>query len=182
MVKKANVVKKILLLSLFAAFLFPAAAELFAQEGRIVYFRSREVFEQSDEAREAQEAYDKEVEVWEQEGMELQRELDSLATELEKQRLILSPERLKQKQDEIETRSAGLQKFISDVFGPGGKSEQRNQQLTNPIVEKIILVIEKIAIENDYLMVLDAGPANIVYGKKTLDITDKVIEELSQLE
>ncbi len=179
---KVNVNRALLLLICYATLLIPAAAEALAQEGRIVYFRSQEVFEQSEEAKEAQDIYNKEIEAWEQEGMEMQRAVDSLRRDLEKQRLILSPDRLKQKEDEIETKAAALQKFISDVFGPGGKSEQRNQALTNPIIEKIFLVVEKIAIENDYLLVLDAGASNIVYGKKTLDITDKVIEELSQVE
>jgi Skp family chaperone for outer membrane proteins len=181
-VKKINIMHTIPVFAFCAMLLLPIGAELLAQEGRIVYFRSRDVFDQCDEAKEAQEIYDKEVEAWEQEGAELQRELDSLRRELEKQRLILSPERLRQKEDEVETKAAAFQKFISDVFGPGGKSEQRNNQLTNPIIEKIILVVEKIAIENDYLLVLDAEQASIVYGKKTLDITDLVIEELSQLE
>ena len=164
------------------ALVLPVAAEALAQEGRIVYFRSEDVFEQSQEAREARASFDKEIEAWEQEGMDMQRSLDSLRRDLDKQRLILSPDRLRQREDEIETKAAALQKFISDVFGPGGKSEQLNQRLTSPIIEKIFLVVEKIAIENDYLLVLDAAAANIVYGKKTLDITDKVVEELSRVD
>ena len=174
--------KLVLLLALVGLFLLPDAGDLLAQEGRIVYIDSYRIREEYKEFQDAQEVFNKEVDVWNQEGFEMQKEVDSLETELEKQRLILSPAKLKEKQDEIETKKAALQKFTNDVFGPNGKAEQRNQQLTKPLLDKITAVLEKIAIENNYLYIFDAVNGNIAYAKKTLDITDKVLEELEALE
>jgi outer membrane protein len=154
-------------------------SDLMAQSERIVYYNSQRVFQEYKDFRDAQDLFDKEVDEWTQEGYDMQKELDSLKTEFDKQRLILSPAKVKEKQDEIETKTAALQKFTADIFGPNGKAEQRNQQLTKGVLDKVTAVLEKIGVESNYLMILDA--AAIGYAKKSLDITDKVLEELAEL-
>lgn len=153
----------------------------FAQEGRLVYIDSYKIRQEYKAFQEAQDVFNTEIDEWNQEGYDLQREVDSLEVELDKQRLILSPAKLKEKQDDIEDKKAALQKFTNDIFGPNGRAEQRNQQLTKPLLDRITAVLEKIAIENNYDYILDAVNGNIAYAKKTLDITEKVLEELEDL-
>jgi outer membrane protein len=153
-----------------------------AQDSRIVYIDSYRIRQEYKEFNEAQDQFNEEVNDWNEEGMAMQREVDSLQRSLEKQRLILSPTKLEEKEDEIATKEAALQKFTNDVFGPNGKAEQRNQALTKPLLDKITAVLEKIAIENNYNYILDAVDGNIAYARKTLDITDKVLEELEALQ
>lgn len=179
---KAKGYRTIVVSALLIMLMIPAAGGLLAQESRIVYIDSYKIRQEFQEFQEAQELFDAEIDEWNQEGMDMQREIDSMEVELEKKRLILSPGPLKEKQDEIETRKAALQKFTNDVFGPGGLAEKRNEALTKPLLEKITSVLEKIAIENDYLYIFDAVDGNIAYAKKTLDITDVVLEELAELQ
>ena len=153
-----------------------------AQDSRIVYIDSYRIRQEYKEFAEAQDEFNNEVNEWNDEGIAMQREVDSLMTELEKQRLILSPAKLAEKEDEIATKQAALQKFTNDVFGPNGTAEQRNQALTKPLLDKITAVLEKIAIEKNYNYILDAVDGNIAYARKTLDITDKVLEELEALQ
>lgn len=173
---------KIMMFILGAMFLLPLASDLCAQEGKIVYIDSYRIRQEYKEFLEAQEVFNEEIDEWNQEGLMMQREVDSLETALEKQRLILSPAKLKEKEDLIETKKAALQKFTNDVFGPNGKAEQRNEALTKPLLDKITTVLEKIAIENNYSFVLDAVNGNIAYARKNLDITDQVLEELQEVQ
>jgi len=173
---------KVMILVLGAVFMLPLASELCAQEGRIVYIDSYRIRQEFKEFIEAQEVFNEEIDEWNEEGLAMQREVDSLETSLEKQRLILSPAKLKEKEDLIETKKAALQKFTNDVFGPGGKAEQRNEALTKPLLDKITTVLEKIALENNYSFVFDAVNGNIAYARKNLDITDKVLEELAEIQ
>ena len=48
------------------------------------------------------------------------------------------------------------------------------------MLDKINAVLEKIAIAEGYALILDTVNCNIAYGKKELDITDKVLEELEK--
>jgi len=70
---------------------------------------------------------------------------------------------------------------MSDVFGENGQAAKRNKELTQPIVEKINGVIAKIAEDEAYTIIFDAAQGNIVYAKKMLDLTEKVMAQL-QLE
>ncbi len=173
---------KIMMFILGAMFLLPLASDLCAQEGKIVYIDSYRIRQEYKEFLEAQEVFNEEIDEWNQEGLMMQSEVDSLQRALEKQRLILSPAKLKEKEDLIETKKAALQKFTNDVFGPNGKAEQRNEALTKPLLDRITNVLEKIAIENNYSFVLDAVNGNIAYARKNLDITDQVLEELQEIQ
>ena len=54
--------------------------------------------------------------------------------------------------------------------------------MTKPILDKINLVLEKIATEENIIMIFDSVNGNIAYAKKSLDLTDLVLEELDKLE
>jgi len=181
-VKIENGYKSVLMVFLAMAFVLSIAPDVMAQEGRIVYIDSYRIRQEYKEFQDAQTAFNTEIDEWNQEGFDLQRELDSLKVDLEKKRLFYSPDKLDETQDVIATKEAALQKFTNDIFGPNGRAERRNQDLTQPLLDKVTVVLEKIAIENNYLYILDAVNGNIAYAKKTLDITDKVLEELSEMQ
>jgi Skp family chaperone for outer membrane proteins len=54
--------------------------------------------------------------------------------------------------------------------------------LTKPILDKINLVLEKIATEENFIIIFDSVNGNIAYAKKSLDLTDLVLDELKKLE
>ncbi len=47
-------------------------------------------------------------------------------------------------------------------------------------MDKLRIAIEKVAIENNYSIVLDAAVGAIGYAKSKLDITDLIIEEIEK--
>lgn len=159
------------------AFLF-LATPIMAQSGKICYVDSYRIRTEYKEFIDAQTIFDKELDDWQNEAMGYEREVDSLKQDLTDKALLLSEEARRKKEDLIATKEAALQKYMVDIFGQGGRAEQRNRELTSPLLDKITAVLERIAQENNYDYVFDAVNGNIAYAKKTLDITDKVLEEL----
>ncbi|MBD3218848.1 MAG: hypothetical protein GF310_11255 [candidate division Zixibacteria bacterium] len=153
-----------------------------AQSGKIVYVDSYRIRNEYREFLEAQEKFDKELDEWQKEAMEMEREVDSLKKDLNEKALLLSEEARTRKQEAIDAKEAALQKYMVDVFGQSGKAEQRNRQLTKPLLDKITTVLERIAQEQNYDYVFDAVNGNLAYAKKSLDITDMVLEELQKLQ
>ncbi len=153
-----------------------------AQSGKIVYVDSYRIRSEYSEFLEAQEQFDKELDEWQQEAMEMEQEVDSLKKDLSEKALLLSEEARAKKQEVIDSKEAALQKYMVDVFGQSGKAEQRNRDLTRPLLDKITAVLERIAQEQNYDYVFDAVNGNIAYAKKSLDITDKVLEELQKMQ
>jgi outer membrane protein len=168
---------KSLLLGLLAVMALPYAAK--AQE-KIVYIDSYRIRLEYKEFQDAQAQFNKEVEQWNADVEKGQKEIETLEAGLNKQALILSDIKKKEKEAEIQQKKDIWQKMANDIFGPDGRAEKRNAELTKPLLDKINLVLEKIAIAEGYALILDTVNGNIAYGKKDLDITDKVLEELEK--
>ena len=162
--------------------LFFWAGESSSQEGKIGYVDSMRLRTEFKEFQDAQAEFDKDVQVWQQEIGDLERTIDSLKEDLERTQLLLSEAKKKEKEENVENQELEYQRLTNDVFGPGGRAENRNAELTRPILDKINQVLEKIAVEESYVMIFDSVNGNIAYAKTGLDLTDLVLEELNRLE
>ncbi len=167
---------------LMATSLFFWAGETSSQEGRIGYVDSMRLRTEFNEFQDAQAEFDKDVQVWQDEIAELETLIDSLKQDLEETKLLLSEAKRKEKEENLEAQELEYQRLTNDIFGPGGRAEKRNAELTRPILEKINQVLEKIATEENYIMIFDSVNGNIAYAEKGLDLTDLVLEELGKLE
>jgi outer membrane protein len=156
--------------------------ECVSQEGKIGYVDSMRLRAEYKEFADAQAKFDQDVKTWQDEIAEVERVSDSLQDDLDKTSLMLSDTKKKEKEDNLEAKKQEYQSLTNEIFGPGGKAERRNAELTKPILDKITQVLEKIATEENYIMIFDSVNGNIAYAKKGLDLTDQVLEELKKLE
>lgn len=173
-----SLAKVAMAMALFAT-LLPAGLRA---EGKIVYIDSYRIRLEFKEFQDAQAEFNKEVEAWNAEVQEGQDSIDQMEADLAKQSLILSEAKKKEKQQQIDDAKTTWQQKANEIFGPNGKAEARNAELTKPLLDKINTVLEQLALENGYDLILDAVNGNIAYGKKELDITDRVLEELDKTE
>jgi outer membrane protein len=151
-----------------------------AQEYKIGYIDSERIFAEYTGTKEAQDQFDRDVEAWRQEAEQSEADLEEMRKELESQRLLLSQSALDDKERELRTKVSEYESFVQSVWGPTGRIAQRNAELTKPIVEKIRTVLDKIGQEQGFSIIFDAADGNIVYGEKTLDLTDQVLVELNK--
>lgn len=164
---------------LIIAFVLMVAMAAYAEEYKIGYVDSQRIFAEYQEYQDAQAKFDKEVEAWNNQAEQMRDEVDKLTEDLESQSLILSAEKKKEKQAYLKAKQDTLKQFLDATFGTDGKAERRMAELSKPVRDKVLEVIEKIAIDNNYSIIFDAGTVNIAYAKKSLDITDEVLAELS---
>jgi outer membrane protein len=150
-----------------------------AQEMKIGYVDSQRIFDQSPEYQDAQAKFDKDVESWNTQAEQMRKDIEGMQKELESQSLILSADKKKEKELSLTAKQDTLNQFLSATFGTSGKAEKRMAELSKPIRDRVLEVIEKIAIENNYSLIFDAGTVNIAYAKKSLDITDEVLSEMT---
>lgn len=152
------------------------------QGGKLGYIDSMRLRAEYKEFEDAQAQFDKDVARWEAEADSMRKEIDSLQADLDKKGLLYSETTKMEKEGKLESFKAKYQGFVSKTFGPGGKAETRNAELTKPIIDKINQVLEKMAVEENYAMIFDSVGGNIAYANKAFDLTDKVLEELKKLE
>ncbi len=171
----------VIFLSLAILLLF-WAGETSSQEGKIGYVDSMRLRTEFRDFQDAQAEFDKDVQVWQDQIAELEQVVDSLKQDFENTKLLLSEAKRKEKEENLKAQELEYQRLTNDVFGPGGLAEKRNAELTKPILEKINQVLEKIATEENFIMIFDSVNGNIAYAKQNLDLTDLVLEELGKLE
>jgi len=167
--------KKIVILGLVLVGLFTAA---FAESDKIAYIDSDKVMRESADTIEAQKVLMDEKTKWENEITEMDQELESLYNDYESKKMILTEAGKAEAEEKITSLSQQRQAKVQEYFGESGLFIQKQNELLSPILQKMQAVIDKVAVENNYSMVLDVAAGTVLYAKPSLDITDLIIAEL----
>src|SRR5690606_10256360 len=116
----------------------------------------------------------------EQEAQAKQKELLEMKERLEKQSLMLSDEKKKELEAQFTKKKADYEQFVQQIYGKEGALYQKNQEITDPIVQKIKKTIQDVANQEGYDMVLDRAAGAVVFWKKDNDLTQRVLEILNK--
>lgn len=111
-----------------------------------------------------------------------QRELDDKQTQLQKEREDIEKQKDVLSKQALENRIEKWQKDMTQlqtVFVEYNKELQKKQsELTQPIFQKAMTIIRRIATQNGYDVVIDKQA--VPYHRSDLDLTDRVISEYNQ--
>ncbi|MEW5993620.1 MAG: OmpH family outer membrane protein [Candidatus Zixiibacteriota bacterium] len=152
----------------------------FTQALNIGYVNDNRIYDEYEPLRKAQEQWNLDRKAWDDEALEKQEELQELVAEYEKQKLILSEEKKREREATINTKREALDAFTKQVFGPEGTAERKYKQLMDPLIENIQKAIEGVAIEENYDVIFTLQ--GIGYIKEIYDVTDKVLKYLEEHE
>ncbi|MCB5271731.1 MAG: OmpH family outer membrane protein, partial [Candidatus Cloacimonetes bacterium] len=61
-----------------------------------------------------------------------------------------------------------------------GRAELRYRELIDPLTKKIHDIITKIAVDENYTMILDVSMGVVLYATPSIDITDQILQELNK--
>jgi outer membrane protein len=161
----------------FAALLSLLPAFGFAQ--KIGYVDSDRLRNEYKPFSEAKTQLDKEVGDWQKKADSLSRNLSALEDSLAKVVLILSPDKRKEREEGVAKAKREYQQYLAETFGVSGKVERRNSELSKPILDKVNAAIAEVALESNYDVILDTVTGSVAYGRKNLNLTDKVLEKLN---
>lgn len=150
----------------------------FSQAIKNGYIDSDKIFAEYTDWSKAQEEFNTDYKAWDDQAKEMQVEFEEMLEEYNRQRLILSDEKKKEREAAIEAKKQALDAFTNQVFGPNGEAERRNNTLIQPLLEKINAAIEQVSTEGNYDFVFNS--AGLAYAKKDYDITEKVLDFLEE--
>ncbi len=147
-----------------------------AQDLKIGYVQVERVMQDFPEHDDASLTYEKELQSWQTQLNEYQQQIAQLEEEFEQRNMLFSPEKKREKANEITAKRQEATKFYQDVFAEGGKAEQRQSELWTPIYAKINRAIEILGERESYAMIFNAQ--GLLYAQEALDVTESVIEIL----
>ncbi len=149
-----------------------------AKEVKIGFVDSKRIFSEYQATAAASAQFNEYVKACQDSASILRQNIEKLQSELEAQKLVLSEEARLKKLDEIDELTRSYNNYLQEVFGSGGKIEQKNDELMAPLVKKINDAVAKIAEQEGFKIVLDLSEG-IYYASSELDITDMVIDQLN---
>lgn len=148
---------------------------------KLGYIDSQKILEKYKEAQDAQKQLQDLNKRWEDEAKNMQQELQSKLEELESQALLLSEERKKEKENELQNLNIRLQQFQQDKWGNQGEVFAERAKLMQPVIDKINAVIKKVGSEEKFDYIFDVVNGNILHVSDSQpNLTDKVLEELNK--
>ncbi len=158
-----------------------SAALVFAgADLKIAHVDSKIIFDKYTETKKAQKEYDQQVAKWEQEAAAKQKDLLDMKDRLDKQSLMLSEDKKKELQADYLKKQSEYEQFVQKIYGKDGDLFQKNQEISDPIIQKIKKTIQDVANQEGYDLVLDRASGAVVFWKKEDDLTQKVLDLLNK--
>jgi outer membrane protein len=108
-----------------------------------------------------------------QESLKREKEaLDRLKDELDKKSLVLKEDERKSMSEEFERKRRDLRRKLEDS---DADLRKRDSELTAEILRQLAEVIQEIGKRDGYTAILENSASSVLYGDKSVDMTDEVI-------
>ena len=171
--------KKALLLSIFL-FLSVGAISAYGQM-EIRYIDSEKIYMEYKEFQEVMKQVTQMEESYRKELTKRGRALQEKVKDFQAKQLVLSEENKRKIEEELQKEAADLQKQEYEIFSQNGEYYRKANELRAPLVQKINIAIQRVAVAKGYDLILDKATMGVVFAKDIYDITNVVLEELKKV-
>ena len=167
-----------LIFSIVLLFVVPG----FAQKFKVGYVHSAKILATFKDAVDVNKKLEEIDRQYQAEGREMQQNLQTLQEQYQSQSLLLSDAKKREKEQEIQNLVMKLQNFQREKYDPQtGELYKKQNELMQPVYDKINVVIKEIGEDEKYDLILDTAAANILHVSKAVtDLTDRILEELNK--
>lgn len=166
--------KKLLLtLIVVAASAIGVSAQKFALVDMEYIMKNIPAYEMANEQlNQLSQRYQREIENVNNEASELyQRYLQD--------KVFLTPEQVKEREDEVVNKEKEATELRYKYFGPEGELNQKRQTLLKPIQDDVYNAIKKVSEERGYQLIMDRASSNdIIFASPRIDISNEILAKL----
>lgn len=147
---------------------------------RIGYIDMKTILGNIDEYKIAQKLIDERIKSWQNE-IELKKlELKKYQDELNLEKVLLTPELIEDRNDEISDFAKSIVSLQERRFGLNGDLVKQRLRLIKPIQDQVLTAVREIAVERKYDFIFDRSSELIMlYSVKNYDISDLVLRKIS---
>lgn len=148
---------------------------------RIGYVDMEYILENVEEYRDASQQLDTKAEKWKKEIELKWSEIEQMKEELTAEKVLLTPELVTEREEEIRFLEAEVIDYQQARFGPQGDLILQKKLLVQPIQDQVFAEVQKIGANKRYDFILDkSADVVMLYSDKRHDISDLVLREISR--
>ena len=162
--------------------LFLISSYVYSQRGvRIGYVDTEYILQNLSEYEETRDQLEEKADEWRREIENRFEEIKNKNEALNAERLLLTDELIKEKEEEIEIERNEILDYQQKRFGPRGDLIIQRKQLIQPIQDQIFIAIKEIAKSRKYDFIFDKS-ADIVmlYSDRKFDISDQILRIITR--
>ena len=161
-------------------FLLAGMFSMQLQAQRYAVIDTRYILSKMPEYTDAQKKLDALSIQWQKEIDDKQAALDLLYRNFESEKVMLSEELLKKREDDIFNKEKEVRDLQKKRFGFEGDLFKRRQELVKPIQDKVYNAVQKLAVTRQYDLILDKSEGiTVIFADPKLDRSDDVLKELT---
>jgi outer membrane protein len=142
----------------------------------IAYVRSQMLFQEAPGAADARTTIQREMDKYQAELALAEDSIKNLLTDYQQRQVMMSPDAKKRQEDLINAKKASLDKRAEQYDAAVRK---RQQELVQPIMEKINKILEDVRKEKGISMIVDGSQQGVIIAADTtLDLTREILARL----
>ena len=127
----------------------------------------------------AQEQLDKFSDTWQKEVDALYTQIDKMYKDYQTEKVLLSEEMKKKKEDEIVSKEKEAKDLQKKYFGPEGLLFKKREELVKPIQEEVYKAVKELSLDGSYAIVFDTSAgATVLFSDPKYDKSDAVLQKL----
>ena len=153
-----------------------------AQRGvRIGYIDMEYILESVPEYREASTQLEGKVQRWKQDLEKSQKEVDQMKLNLANEKVLLTPELIEEREEDIKIKEDEILEYQQARFGPNGDLMIQRRQLVQPIQDQVFNIVQEIAENKKYDFIFDkSADVVMLFAAKKNDISDEVLRSIER--
>ncbi len=144
-----------------------------AADLKIAYIDIQRAINECNAGKDAKKALTKEGEKFQRLIADKQKELQTIKDSLEKQALMLTPDARTNKEKEYQNKLREFQRWGEDTQN---EMNQKRVEMERRISSDLVKVIQKLGTDEGYTLILEKNENIVLFGSKTIDITDRAIK------
>lgn len=150
-----------------------------ANAQRYAIIDTKYILDKIPEYRGANTKLEEMADAWQKEIDLMQADLDKMYRQLETEKVMLTPELLKKREDEIFNKEKAVRDLQRRRFGFEGDYFRKKQELVKPIQDKVYNAVQRLATERLYDFILDKSEGiTVIFADPKLDKSDDVLKIL----
>lgn len=155
------------------SFVLMGLAQAASAQAKIGYVDVQKAIQTTTAGKKAKGILDGEFEKRKKDLDKKKADIEKMQQDLEKKKSVLSEEVMSKKQMELQEE---MMKFQKNVGESQLELQKKEKELIEPIIEKMKKMIDKVAAEKGFSLILDKQSPAILYSQKDADVTDAIIQ------
>lgn len=150
-----------------------------AQAQRVAFIESEYIFSKVKTYATANESVEKISQEWQKDIEDKMSNLEQQYKKFQAEQSLYTPQMKQDKIKEIESKEKEVAALQQKRFGANGELFKKRQELLQPIVNKMMEEVQKIAEKKNFDLVLDkSSGGSVIFSNPKLNISDDVIKAM----